>query len=83
MPVQFKQVISSFLTQSAYKELTVSAAWHILPGFEVLMLSPENLLASPEGFRSMYVLVSDLVSSHFDVLKSATANGVCALCNYF
>jgi hypothetical protein len=32
MPVQFKQVISSFLTQSAYKKLAVSATWHIPPG---------------------------------------------------
>jgi hypothetical protein len=31
MPVQFKQIISSFLTQSVYKELAVSAAWHVLP----------------------------------------------------
>jgi hypothetical protein len=37
MPVQFKQVISSFITQSAYKKLAVSAAWRVLSGFEVLM----------------------------------------------
>jgi hypothetical protein len=43
MPVQFKQVISSFLTQSAYKKLAVSAAWHILPGFEVLMLNGTDM----------------------------------------
>jgi hypothetical protein len=44
MPVQFKQVISSFLTQSAYKKLAVSATWRILPGSEVLMLSIIRLL---------------------------------------
>jgi hypothetical protein len=42
IPVQFKQVISSFLTQSAYKKLAVSATWHILPGSEVLMLSTKG-----------------------------------------
>jgi hypothetical protein len=36
MPVQFKQVISPFLTQSAYKKLAVSAAWHVLPGASLL-----------------------------------------------
>jgi hypothetical protein len=38
MPVQFKQVISYFLKQYAYKKLAVSAAWHILPeqaGFQI------------------------------------------------
>jgi thiosulfate reductase cytochrome b subunit len=39
MPVYFKQVISSFLTRSAYEKLAVSAVWHVFPGFVVLMLS--------------------------------------------
>jgi hypothetical protein len=41
MPVQFKQVISSFLTQFAYIKFAVSAAWHVLPGFDVLMFGSE------------------------------------------
>jgi hypothetical protein len=57
MPVQFKQVISSFLTQSAYKKIAVSAAWHIFPGFEVLMLSSFHLLFSLACCIYSFILV--------------------------
>jgi hypothetical protein len=32
MPTQFEQVVSSFLTSFAYKELTMSVTWQIYPG---------------------------------------------------
>jgi hypothetical protein len=43
MPVQFKQVISSFLTWSACEKLAVSATWCILPGFFTLKVGTEGL----------------------------------------
>jgi hypothetical protein len=38
MPTQLKQVISSFLTWSAYEKLAMSMTWQISPGTVLLQL---------------------------------------------
>jgi hypothetical protein len=38
MPTQLKQVISSFLTWSAYEKLAMSMTWQISPGAVLLQL---------------------------------------------
>jgi hypothetical protein len=36
MPTQLEQAISSLLTWSAYKELTMSVSWQVSPGISVI-----------------------------------------------
>jgi hypothetical protein len=48
MPTQLKQVISSFLTWSAYEKLAMSVTWHISPG-TVLLQFPYSTQSALES----------------------------------
>jgi hypothetical protein len=58
MPNQFEQVIGSFLTWFAYKELAMSATWQISPGTLMLVLSPDLYCFSCQTPRYSNVSVS-------------------------
>jgi hypothetical protein len=61
MPTQLKQVISSFLTWSAYEKLAMSMTWQISPGAVLLQLpyTTQSALECSWGFFLVAVFSKD------------------------
>jgi hypothetical protein len=57
MPTQLKQVISSFLTWSAYEKLAMSMTWQISPGAVLLLQLPYTTQSALECYWVFLVAV--------------------------
>ena len=74
MPAQFKQVISSLLTWSAYKKLAMSAAWNSFPGIWVLILSPALDCLSCQTSATVYWSLFYLFDSTLVILLTTQSS---------